>query len=168
MLPFLKKKATAELLGVTLFRLIDIGVPATAQNHTSALELLGEGADRKHHLPEITMLTAFTIDYAVTAKLGEGTTTSAVLTAFYAYWEEMGKQDSILAKLFDVFQSRALIYTAAVRNGHPNGLPFAIGKAYSEACGHRLSLRAMLAGSAVFTSTFQMISKILDSVKIIG
>jgi hypothetical protein len=170
MLPFLKRKATAELLGITLFRLIDIEAPETARKHSNALELLGEGADRKHHLPEIMMLTAFTIDYTVTAELGEGPTASAVLAAFYAHWEQVGKQDSTWGKLFEVFevfQSRALSYAAAVRSGHPNGLPFAIGKAYSEVCGHSLSTLAMLAGSTVFTSTFRVVSKILGSCKIV-
>ena len=167
MLPFLKKNVPADTVGLVLLNSVDWSRPATAESLKASLDLLGESADDKHFLPEFILLTAFTVDFAVTTALGEGPTTRAVLGAFYKQFEKMAKEDSLWAALFEALKSHGLTYSMAVRTGHANGLPYAAGRAFSEICGRPLSARVMLAGSVHFTSTFQGVSKVLESCKIV-
>ncbi len=168
MIPFLKRKVPAETVGSVLLNLVDWTRPQTAEGVKTSVDMVGEGIDRKHYQPEFLMLTAFTIDYAVTVTLGEGPTTQAILRAFYNGFEERGKEDSLWARFFEILKSRSIEYSMAVRNPHPEfGVPYAVGRAFSEICGAPLSARVMLAGSAHFSSTFRIVSKVLNSYKVV-
>jgi hypothetical protein len=92
MLPYLKKKIPADTVGLVLLDCVDCSHPSTAKSLRASLNLLGEGVDQKDYLPEFILLTAFTVDYAVTMALGEGPTTRAVLDAFYKHIEKMAKK----------------------------------------------------------------------------
>ena len=169
MIPFLKRKIPAETVGRSLLYIADWKHPPTAERIKASLGMIGdEEIDRVKYQTEIIFLTAFTIDYVVTMTLGEGPTTQAILRAYYDAFEERGKENLLWADIFRVLKSRSIEYSMAVRNPHPEyGVPYAVGRAFSEICGAPLSARVMLAGSAHFASTFRMVSKVLNSYKVV-
>ena len=160
MFEFLKKRITADLLGIGLLAFASL--PEEEQQHLQTF--LPEGIDPNSAFWDIFCLRVFAVDFAVWMALGDTSTKNAVLDQFYAEVRQPLRDDA-----FDYVKARTLVYAVAVQTPHPNGIPYTVGKTFASLLtGADLpDVSVTLNGSILFTGTFQAVTKTVKSFRIV-
>ena len=167
MFSFLKKKATASEVAEALM------VVSAAQE-----QLDEDVAEIKRIQPDLSdekcafitknlmFLRAFAADFATSMTLGESREKLAVLDAFSAHWDDWERDSGLpfrqeMERCFE-------IYTNAIKESHPNGPAWQVGKAFSRICtGQEHDLDLVMLGNVHFASTYNKISNVKRKFKIV-
>ena len=163
MFSFLKKKATAFEVGTGLLLL----AKGSEESDASLLKALPTDVDRRGVRKEILYLRVFAADFAASMALGDSREKEAVLSVYYAHFEEMARQSPSGAMHFEEVKDRLLVYTEAVNTPHQNGPAWTVGLAFAKLCGQEKDLDLVMKGAIQFGATFKAVSELVKSFRIV-
>ena len=154
-----KKQATAASVGwALLMTAFDPARDECKRQIQSVVDKLPQEMDTGRAVAEVICLRAFAAEFAAVMALGPGPQSLAVLDAFHKAWEEMAKTDPEWAGLYEFFRQRGEEYRGTLRQEHPNGHVYLIGRAFAEACGYPRAATVMLNGCHAFVTTHQAVA----------
>lgn len=162
MVSFFKKKVTASELAIALLQNV------TCSDVNSTLDQLQLGTLRERVHDELRYLLVFVVDYAIKINLGnDSPETIAIMNAYYDNLDEMVKNNKFPTDFYKNFRDHVPAYANAVNTPHENGVPYTVGKKFSELCVYHPDILLITAGSSIFSGQFASISEIFKTWKVV-